>query len=250
VYAERDGQPLKLDLYRPLQARGPVPGVLVIHGGSWQGGDQTQLAALNSYLAARGYLVAAITYRLAPAHPFPAAYNDVRDALAFLRANAPDLGLDPSRLALLGRSAGGQLALLAAYRADPPVRGVVSFYGPTDLRWGYANPGNSLVIDSQGTLRAYLGGNPDEVGAQYDAAAPIGFVGPHSPPTLLIHGARDELVSVRHAEFLAERLRANNRPHLLLRLPWATHGCDYNWSGPSAQLSTYAIERFLAAVMR
>ncbi len=250
VYATRATHELHLDLYQPSASDGPAPGVLVIHGGAWQHGDRTQLAPLNSYLAARGYIVAAISYRLAPAHPFPAAHDDVLAALAYLKQHAADLGLDPQRLALLGRSAGGQIGLLAAYTAaDPAIRGVISFYAPTDMRYSYAHPANPRVLDSRGALEAYLGGTPDLAARAYDAASPLDFVGPATPPTLLIHGGRDELVSPRQSERLAERLAQAGRPHLLLGLPWATHGCDFNFGGPSGQLSTYAVERFLAAVM-
>lgn len=246
TYATHGGLALTLDVYRP-PAAAPTPGVLVIHGGSWSSGESTQLAALNGYLAQRGYLVAALTYRLAPAAPFPAAYDDVRAALAYLRQHRAALGLDTTRLVLLGRSAGGQLALLAGY-TDAAIRGVVALYAPADMRYGYAYPGNPAVLDGRAVLRAYLDGTPDTAPAAYDAASPIAFVGPHTPPTLLIHGGRDELVTPVQSERLAARLAQANRPHLLLRLPWATHGCDANFSGPSGQLSTYAIERFLAAV--
>jgi acetyl esterase/lipase len=250
VYITRDAHELRLDLYQPQAAAEPAPGVLVVHGGAWQRGDSTQLAPLNRYLAARGYVVAAINYRLSPTHRFPAAHEDVLAALGYLKDHAAELGLDPRRLALLGRSAGGQLALLAAYTAgDPAIRGVVGFYAPTDMRYGYANPANPRVIDSRGVLEAFLGGNPELVAAAYDAASPVDFIGPATPPTLLIHGGRDELVSPRQSERLAERLAQAGRPHMVLRLPWATHGCDFNFSGPSGQISTYAIERFLAAVM-
>jgi acetyl esterase/lipase len=249
VYISRGTRQLRLDLYEPPADRSAAPGVLVVHGGSWQSGASSDLAPLNSYLAARGYLVAALSYRFAPAHPFPAAHDDVLAALDYLKRNAAALGLDPARLTLIGRSAGGQLALLAAYTADDPaIRGVVSFYAPADLRYGYANPSNPAVIDSRGVLGAYLGGSPDAAPAAYDAAAPIGFVGPRTPPTLLIHGGRDELVTPVQSERLAARLAAAGRPHLLLRLPWATHGFDYFFGGPGGQLSTYAVERFLAAV--
>jgi acetyl esterase/lipase len=66
---------------------------------------------------------------------------------------------------------------------------------------------------------------------------------------LVIHGVRDELVWVVHSDRLSQRLSAAGRPYLYLRLPWATHGCDANFQGPSGQLSLYAIERFLAAVL-
>ncbi len=256
-YATKDGQQLWLDLYQYQSstseaptAKAGAPGILVIHGGSWQDGDRTELAALNTYLAARGYVVAALTYRLAPRWPFPAARDDVRDAIAYLKTNAVSLGLDPLRLVLLGRSAGGQLALLVAYETnDPAIRGVVAFYTPADMRFGYANPSKPAVIDSRGVLRTYLGGSPDEVTGVYDAASPLNFVTRGTPPTLLVHGGRDELVFPAQSERLAVRLTQAGRPHLFLRLPWATHGCDVNFGGPCGQISTYAIERFLAAVL-
>lgn len=250
VYSTVAGRELRLDFFPPQATAGPAPLLLVVHGGSWQSGDSTQLAPLNSYLAGRGYAVAAINYRLAPEHPFPAALEDVRAAVAFLEAQAGELGVDPTRVALLGRSAGGQLALLAAYTDDDPaIRGVVSLYAPTDMVYGYENPSNPLVIDSRGVLEAYLGGTPETARAAYAAASPLGFVGSATPPTLLIHGARDELVKLRQSERLAEALAAAGRPHLLLTLPWATHGADFNPSGPFGQLSTYAIEHFLASVI-
>jgi acetyl esterase/lipase len=249
VYAHRPTGPLRLDLYEPRGPRRPAPAVLVIHGGAWRRGARDQLPELNRYLAARGYVVAAMEYRLAPVHRAPEQLRDVRDALAFLRGRAAALGIDPARVVLLGRSAGGQLALLAGYTAGAaaPVRGVVALYAPTDLRYGYAHPSDPDVIDSRAVLEAYLGGSPVEAGAEYDAASPVSHVGPATPPTLLLHGQRDELVSRVQSERLTSRLAAAGRPHLLLRLPWATHGCDFNFAGPCGQLATFAVERFLAA---
>jgi acetyl esterase/lipase len=251
VYSEVDGKTLRLDLYQPPSFPQPAPCVIVIHGGSWRSGDSKQLAPLNAYLAAHGYIVAAINYRLAPRWRFPAARDDVIAVLNYLKAHADSLHLDPHRFVLIGRSAGGELALLVAYtQHDPSIRGVVSFYGPTDMHWSWANPGNPLVIDTHDIFRAYLGGSPQEFPANYDAASPIRFVDASIPPTLLIHGGRDELVSPRQSERLAERLAKAGVPHFLLRLPWATHAGDFNFSGPMGQISTYAIERFLIAVMR
>jgi acetyl esterase/lipase len=125
----------------------------------------------------------------------------------------------------------------------------VSYYGPAALRWGYANPAKRSIIDSSGILDAYLGGPPQTHGAQYDAASPLSHIGQGAPPTLLINGLRDELVSPFHGEFLSDRLLRANVPHLFLRLPWASHGCDYVFSGPCGQITTYAVERFLSAVL-
>lgn len=250
VYRSISGRDLRLDFYPARNVTTPAPLIVVVHGGSWQSGDSTQLAPLNSYLAARGYAVAAVNYRLAPEWPFPAAAEDVAAAIDFLRGRAAEFGVDPARTVLLGRSAGGQLALLTAYAAGAPnIRGVISFYAPTDMVYGYENPANPLVLDSRGVLEAYLGGTPTTAPATYVAASPLELVGPNTPPTLLIHGARDELVKLRQSERLAEALAAAGRPHLMLTMPWATHGADYFLGGPFGQLSTYAIEHFLASVV-
>jgi acetyl esterase/lipase len=248
VFASQGGRPLALDLYRSNGVT-QAPVVVIVHGGSWQHGDRGELSGLNRYLAARGYAVASVSYRFAPLWPFPAARDDVREAITFLKKHAGAHGLDPSRIVLLGRSAGGQIALSLAYAGlDPDIRGVVSFYAPADMTYGYEHPSNPRVLDSIGVLEAYLGGSPSQAPATYEAASPIRFVGPRTVPTLLIHGGRDELVFPVHSERLAARLAEAQRPHYFLRLPWATHGCDAHFGGPCGQISTYAIERFLAAV--
>ena len=250
TYASPDGEPLALDLYRPVGDTRANPCVITIHGGSWQNGSRVDLPELNRYLAGQGYAVAALDYRMAPRRPFPAATDDVRAALAYLTAHAADLGIDSRQFVLLGRSAGAQIALLVAYTPpDPAIRGVVSLYGPTDLIYGYDHPANPAVNDSRAVQAAYLGGNPTTAAAAYAAAAPINFVGPLTPPTLLIHGDRDDLVRAVQSERLATRLQAAGRPYYYLRLPWANHGCDVNLSGPCGQITTYAVERFLAAVV-
>ena len=250
VFATVDGQELRLDLYRPAEDHPSLPGVIVIHGGSWQSGSRKDFPALNRYLAARGHVVAAVSYRFSPRFQYPAARDDVVAAIAFLKRNAPRLGLDARRLVLVGRSAGGQLALVVAYAAhDPAIKGVVSYYGPAALRWGYANPAKRSIIDSSGLLDDYLGGPPETHGSQYQAASPLSHIGHRTPPTLLINGLRDEHVSRVHGEFLSDRLLRARVPHLFLQLPWATHGCDYLFSGLCGQITTYAVERFLAAVL-
>ncbi|HEX9372676.1 MAG TPA: alpha/beta hydrolase [Roseiflexaceae bacterium] len=236
---------------KPQGAYGPAPCVVVVHGGAWRSGDCEQLPALNGYLAARGYVVAAINYRLLPDHPFPAGRDDVLAAIDYLKANAGDMGVDPQRIVLLGRSAGGQLALLVAYTAnDPAIRGAIAFYPPTDLVYGYYHPAKKEIIDGILVIESYLGGSPTSAPDAYAAAAPISFAGAGCPPTLLIHGGRDNLVAPVQSERLAARLAAAGCRHLYLSLPWAHHACDANFSGPSGQISTYAIERFLAAATR
>lgn len=249
VYRIIEEDSLTLDLYRPAPVNSASPGVVVIHGGAWQSGNSKQLPELNSYLASRGYLVAALNYRLAPFWRYPAPVEDIQMALSYLKHHATQFGLDPTRLVLLGRSAGGHLALQVAYTSnEPAIRGVISFYGPADLYYGYTHPANPLVIDSRKVLEEFLGGSPDELPEIYRRASPIHYVGASTPPTLLIHGGRDELVSPAQSRRLADRLRDRGVAHVYLEVPWATHGCDFNLSGASGQLIVYAVERFLAAV--
>lgn len=238
---------LALDYYRTKTPNAPL--VVVIHGGSWHGGDQKQLPKLNWHLAQNGYDVAAITYRLAPAHKFPAAVEDTKTAIAYLKAHAHELGFDPGRIVLLGRSAGGQVALVTAYTSnDPAIKGAISFYGITDLRWGWDHPSPKRVLDSPTILRDYLGGAPAERGTAYDAASAINSA-VTATPTLLVHGGNDVLASPHHSRKLARKLREAGKRVQYLELPWATHGCDYAFNGPCGQLSTRAVDEFLRNVM-
>ena len=250
VFASSDGYKLTLDVYRPGYEHQPVPGVIVVHGGTWQSGDNSEGIALNAYLAARDHVVVSMNYRLAPQWPFPAARDDVLAAIAYVKTHAADIGIDPTRLALLGRSAGGQLALLAAYTAgDPAIRGVVSLYGPTDLKFGYDNPAPIGLRDTRAVLESYLGGGPAAAEDVYFAASPINFVTAAAPSTLLIHGARDGIVLPDESARLADKLMQAGVKHLFVQLPWATHECDRSFGGPCGQIATYAVERFLDSVM-
>jgi len=248
IYASPDGIDLTLDVY-PGQKPGLRPCVMVIHGGSWSGGDSRQLPELNSRLADDGYTVVSINYRLAPRYRNPAPVEDVATALGYIRARASQLSIDTSRFVLLGRSAGAQVALLAAYTLhDPGIKGVIDFYGPADMVWGYSAPANPLVMDSRRVMSDYLGGSYEAVPQHYVNSSPIAFVTRGSVPTLLIHGQQDVLVAYGHSTRLNKRLADSNVMHYLVSLPWATHGFDYTLSGPGGQLSTYAVERFLGIV--
>ena len=248
-YVTRDGKPLELDVYRRDRALPSAPLVIAIHGGSWRSGTRVDLPALNYYLASRGYVVVSPSYSFAPEHRHPAASQDIDAAISFLKANAKQFGIDSTRIVLLGRSAGAQLALMSAYtRKDPSIKGVVSLYGPTDQKWGWDNPAPKKVYNSAETLREFLNGDPTSQPEAYRTSSPLNFVGADSPPTLMIHGSMDPIVSSHQSARLDSALVAHARPHLFIEMPWATHGCDYIFNGPCGQISTYAIERFIAAV--
>jgi len=247
TYKKTPGLDLDIDFYSAGNQVAPC--IIVIHGGSWSSGDSKQLPALNSYLANRGIHVAAINYRLAPGYKFPAPIEDTKDVILYLKQHATELHLDTSNFVLLGRSAGAQIALVAAYTFnDPDIKGVVSFYGPADMAWGARIKTNKLVLDVDKVFSEYLGGLIGQVPQVYEESTACNYVTSKSTPSLLIHGPNDALVSYYHSVLLTKKLEENQVKHYFLNLPWATHGCDYNMNGPSGQLSTFAIERFINSV--
>lgn len=247
-YKKTDKGNLTMDFY-PSAIPGVKPCVIVVHGGSWKSGDSKQLPELNSVLASKGYHVAAINYRLAPSYQNPAPVEDVRDALAFLKEKAAAWHIDSANFILLGRSAGAQIALLAGFTLkDPEVKGVIDFYGPADMVWGYSIPSNPLIMDSRKVMEDYLGGSYNTHPQNFEKSSPLLYVSNQSPPTLLIHGENDVLVAYEHSKRLNAKLSTNGVKHYLLTLPWATHAFDYNLNGPGGQLSTYAVMYFLKSV--
>lgn len=278
-------QPLDLDVYRPPQA-GKYPAIVIIHGGAWQGGSPRDNAEFSRYMAARGYVVWAITYRYAPKYKFPAQIEDVQKALSYIQKHALEYDTDLNRVVLMGRSAGAHLAMLAAYDTPKPntpiIRAVVNYYGPVDLTAGYYDPPNPDPINSRSILRDFLGGTPDQVGELYKAASPITYVdryldkyGDKSvqkpvnnsvnkptqnglsqtlpqgslPPSLLIYGGKDHIVMAKFGKALAEKLVASGNQAMFLEIPWADHSFDAVFSGISNQLALYYTERFLAIVL-
>lgn len=245
-FAAADGVPLTLDVYRPV-ATGRYPAIAVIYGGGWQSGKPTDHAQFSRYLAAQGYVVWAVSYRHAPRYAFPAQLQDIQTAIAFIQQHAAEYDTDPTRLALLGRSAGAHLAMLAAYTPGaPPIRAVVNYYGPVDLLEGYFDLPDPDPLDVRAVLRAFLGGTPEQVGDRYRIASPITYVRRSLPPTLLVYGGRDHIVLPKFGRRLFHRLQSTQNRAVLLEIPWAEHAFDAVFPGLSSQLSLYYTERFLA----
>ncbi|MBA3699467.1 MAG: alpha/beta hydrolase [Planctomycetes bacterium] len=242
-----DGVVLSGIRYQRSEEGRPQPVIIAMHGGGWSGGSVSEGAACHRYLAAHGYLVYSIAYRLAPATPFPGALDDVQAARVWVTAHAADSGGDPSRLILMGRSAGAQLALVAAYeRPDPSIRAVVSWYGPVDLVKGYREPPWPDPLHVRALLRDYLNGTPKDQAVAYVRASPISYATRALPPTLLIAAVADHGVLIGFQRQLHDRLEATGTPVVLLELPWAEHAFDRFPNGPGAQMSLYYLERFLA----
>ena len=249
-FAAPAGVPLTLEIDRPMQ-QGIYPTLVVIYGGAWRTGSPKSNSQFNQYLAAQGYTVIAIDYRHAPQHHFPAQLIDVETALKFIRDHAADYEVDLSRVALLGRSAGAHLALLAGYTSNIlPIKAVVDYYGPVDLAKGYYDPPRPDPIDTTAVLRSFIGGSPKEYPELYRQASPIYAVKPGLPPTLLVYGGRDHVVRPEYGRALYRQLLATQNKAVFIEIPWAEHAFDAIFSGPSNQLALYHTERFLQALLQ
>ena len=246
TFAAPGGMPLGLDVYQPAQL-GARATVVVVPGGGWRSSDRRQGEPLQRYMAERGYVVVAVSYRHAPGARFPAQIQDVRSALAFVRANATALRVDTARVALVGASAGAHLALLAAYEPGaPPLRAVINYYGPSDLAAGYRDVPRPNPYRVRRVLADLLGGSPDQLPERYAAASPVRHARRGVPPTLHLYGGRDHIVKPRFGRELHARLRTAGATSVYLELPWSEHGFNALLSGVGGQLSLYYSERFLA----
>ncbi len=240
------GAPLTMNVYRPRRS-GRFPILVQIYGGAWQRGNPDSFANFAQWMAERGYVVFAIDYRHAPRWKWPAQLDDVRQALGWIRDHAAAYDADTSRVALIGRSAGGHLALMAAYTPGPlPVSAVISYYGPTDLVDAYFNSPHPDPLDIRKLEVALLGGTPTEMPARYREASPITYATHRLPATLLVYGGRDHTVEPRYGQRLEQRLTASGTTAVFLEIPWAEHAFDEVFNGPSSQLALYHTERFLA----
>jgi acetyl esterase/lipase len=202
-------------------------------------------------MAARGYTVVAIDYRHAPRYRFPAQLEDVRSALTYIQQHAEALEVDVTRLAVMGRSAGAHLAMLAAYQhCSLAIRAVVNYYGPVDLTKGYYDLPNPDPINSRAVLNALLGGSPEQFPDLYRQASPYELINKPLPTSLLIYGGRDHLVQAKFGRSLYDRLQATGNRAVWLEIPWAEHAFDEVFNGVSNQLALYYTERFLAWTLR
>lgn len=251
VYAHNGGEEQYLLFFRSASKKSS-PCIVVVHTGGWDSGSPDEFGTMNHHLASQGYAVASISYRFAPKWTWPAQKEDALAALSFLKKNAERLGIDPSRFVLFGRSAGGQIAEATAYSAhDPSIKGCIAFYTPADMNFAYEHLSPEPdILDSRTLLQKYLGGAQNDARKNYDDASPYEHISSMTPPTLLIHGAKDPLTWYRQSERLTKKLKEHNVPNIYIELPWGTHAFDYNFNGPGGQISRFAVERFLASIVK
>lgn len=244
TYAQPHGIPLKLDVYEPMgkPAVGDMyPAIITIHGGGWQNGDkQEYFEATHRYLANLGYVVFDIQYRLSGTAKWPAQLEDLQSAIRWVRDHAVEYRVDSKQIALLGRSAGAHMALMAAMRADQAtqVQAVIAFYAPAEMKFE--------GLTSASSIFNLLGGRFEDLRQEYIDASPVDWVRDDLPPILFVEARRDTITPSFHGEKLSKGLSKTNTPFVHLQLPWARHGFDAVTFGLGSQLVQYHVDRFLA----
>jgi acetyl esterase/lipase len=258
-----------LDLLVPRNVAAPLPLVIWIHGGGWQSGDKTNRAQAQR-LVCRGYALASINYRLSDSAIFPAQIHDVKAAIRFLRANAAVYGLDPTRIAVFGSSAGGHLAALAGTSdgtavledlamgnplVSSRVQAVVDWYGPTRLTVmdaqllaqgcpaGSASHGDASSAESR-LLGCTL--SSGDCADEAQRADPAQYTDSSDPPQLLLHGTDDCVVPAGQSTLLGQALSATGSCVIDRRVQGAAHG-GAAWTSAEVQDATAEfLDRVLA----
>ncbi len=271
---------------------------IYLHGSAWALLDKdVGTRPFFNHLAAQGHVIMDVAYQLSPETDMMGMVNDVKRAIVWMKENARTYGVNPNTIVVGGGSAGGHLALLSAYTANNPqftpkelegkdinVCGVVSLYGPTDLKAMYYHTNQHLttrstpgkpkkempvqmpewmikkmgkayyrfnfdkVFANAGVFATLLGGHPDECPEQYALFSPVTHVHANCPATLLIQGEHDLMAPVKTTRFLRTRLGEEKVPTVMHILPQTDHAFDLIMPkiSPSAHTAMYDIERFLA----
>jgi arylsulfatase A-like enzyme/dienelactone hydrolase len=234
TYRNVNGRDLKLDLALPAEGGSSAPVVVCLHGGGWSMGDKKSFHKIIRSFAAEGFAAATVQYRLAPAGKHPAQVEDARAAIRFLRASADRWRLDPSRVAVMGASAGGHLALLVGYtshRKEEAVQAVVDVSGPADLRNWRMQPKaeenlRTTVGKTTDTLLSDLLGTSDRAASILREASPVAHVKSGLPPTLIFQWEVDQAVPSVQAEALNQALAKAGVRHELIWIPGRGHAIN------------------------
>jgi len=263
------------------------PAIFWIHGGALIMGNRRGLNAVQAekYLNA-GYTIISVDYRLAPQVKVKQIIEDLEDAYRWVRNEGPELfKIDPDRIAVVGHSAGGYLALMAGFVLKPAPRAVVSFYGYGDVAgaWysrpdpfynrepsvskeeAYQSVGSGVISDDQSGIRGkfYLycrqqglwpqevvGHDPDREPKLFDPFCPLRNVTKDYPPTLLLHGDKDTDVPFEQSVIMAKELERNGVQHELISMSGRGHGFDANMEDPEIAATFEHVLKFLDQWMK
>lgn len=248
----------------PHTLHGPAPAAVYVHGGSWVSGNYDSggflIKSIGPALAAQGFVVVSVDYRLGLKERWPDQIIDVKCAIRYLRANAAQLNIDPNEIGAWGQSAGGHLVALlgtagpkagwdvGAYTNESSkVAAVVDMAGPTDLLT-MGSQGDSLLVAS--TFVKLLGPVPPKtIAAHLRADSPVTYVSPGDPPFLLMHSSDDEIVYPQQSNELSWDLGANNVSHQLVIVKGGGHEFDNSGEQPTQSGITRTIVDFFVRTL-
>lgn len=236
-FAEVQEGCLELDLYVP-ETRVPPPLVVWIHGGAWRAGSRAKPPLRK--LVDCGYALASISHRFTDQAIFPAQIHDIKAAIRWLRAQAAKYGVDPRWIAATGNSSGGHLAMLLGCSAGNPelegrvggywnessaVQVVVSYFGPSDFVLRGKTQPDWAYTERSGSFALLGGKQTGHVDPRLEkTASPVNYVGPNSPPLLMFHGDRDEVVLLDQSLCMLEVCLSNGLDANLEIVQGAGHG--------------------------
>lgn len=224
-----------LDIYLPANAKGKLPLVIFVHGGGWLVNDKYAdigyMRNTVSEIVSNGFALASIDYRFATQAVFPAQIQDCNRAVSFLIDNAEKYGFDKNRVAVMGFSAGGHLASMMGLSKNNSIesffmpgtnrsfsfKAVVDFYGPAEL---ILFPGNN---DPKSPESLLIGATPLARPDLARAASPVTYVDKDDPPFLIIHGEKDDLVSIKQSQLLSSWLNVAGVQNELIVVKDAPH---------------------------
>lgn len=243
VYANRNGRKLHLDLFLPNDFNNKkLPLIILIHGGGWSSGNKTLMVPLSQHLALSNFISAAVEYRLSPEARYPAAVQDIKTAIKWLKYNSAKYNIDTNKIVLLGGSAGGHLAALAGitsgikkYEIDgsfenvsSKVQAVIDIDGVLDFTHP-AESGKDTNAAKPSVGARWLGYTYKENPEIWEEVSPVNYVAKNTPPILFInssvprfHAGRDEMIKkMNKFDIYSEVHTLNDSPHSFwLFKPW------------------------------
>lgn len=226
IYKKINNVILKADIYSPKTSVKKNPAIILVHGGGWISGSKENQQYMAQQLASKGFVAMAINYRLADEAKYPAALEDINDAVDFLIKNKKEYHINTKQISILGASAGAQLATLVGVKSSKikaivNVDGIVSFIHPEAEEGQYA--------------AYWLGDWKNNNFNLWKEASPLEYVGKHTPPTLFInssqprfHAGRDDMMKILHQYNIhTEMHEIKDSPHSFwLANPWFEESLD------------------------
>lgn len=238
AYATTSSQQ-KMDVYLPAnRSTTTTYTVIMIHGGSWSGGDKTDfnvdIPSIRSLLG--NYAVFNLNYRLANGTTvlLQQQTDDINTAVDYITANAASYNINTSKIAVMGASAGAHLALLKSYKynTDGRIKATVDLFGPNDMAWMYNN--HPIPTITQPIIANVMGATPTSNATAYVNGSPINAVAASVPPTIIFHGTADPVVPISESDRLNAKLQTAGVTHQYITYAGESHG----WQGANL-IDTY-----------